>query len=61
MTKDQRYTYVRINRSASKPLRLLSALLDETQLDIIERLVLQELDRVKKELHVIIGENDERC
>lgn len=54
-----KYTHLRINRSVSQPLRLLSALLNETQLDIVERLVLQELARVKKELHVVIGEHDE--
>jgi hypothetical protein len=42
------YINVRVRKETQHKLKILAALLDESMLDVLERLVSQELDRVQK-------------
>jgi hypothetical protein len=42
------YINVRVRKETQHKLKILSALLDESMLDTLDRLVTQELDRVQK-------------
>ncbi len=42
------YINVRVRKETQRKLKILAALLDESMLDVLERLVSQELDRVQK-------------
>ena len=46
---DNKYTHLRVLRKTLQPLRMLHALTGESQLEIIYRLVVQELDRINNE------------
>jgi hypothetical protein len=46
---DNKYTHLRILRKTLQPLRMLHALTGESQLDLIDRLVAQELERIQQE------------
>lgn len=42
------YINVRVRKETQRKLKILAALLDESMLDVLERLVSQELERVQK-------------
>ncbi len=45
------YSHMRVLKTTQRNLKILSALLGESMLDTLERLVTQELDRVQKGRH----------
>ena len=46
---NNKYSHLRILRKTLQPLRMLHALTGESQLDLIDRLVVQELERIQRE------------
>ena len=46
---NNKYTHLRILRKTLQPLRMLHALTGESQLDLIDRLVVQELEKIQRE------------
>jgi hypothetical protein len=46
---NNKYTHLRILRKTLQPLRMLHALTGESQLELIDRLVVQELERIQRE------------
>lgn len=42
------YVTMRVRKETQRKLKILAALLDESMLDVLERLVSQELERVQK-------------